>query len=411
MYYPNNSKSSFRTQLAQELSLKEEHEVALVEINYSSNIKTQLGSVIIHNYYNEIFSSYTGSLEIPISINNNIEITELLTNINTTINKALIFDLYSYLHTLTHIPINRDLLIDYSDLYLFNKEQNNFAIEVYKTLEVDSKFIYIDIERSAYKEEFLKVNPKLKYNSNFRRWEFNYSDIKSLSRKFNIRIILVKYDIKNFKNTVNKLGNQHEFLQLDQLLEINQIRYNDKDFDLNRDLGINLNEIDKFIYLDYKNEQLVNFKLFETPLFNLVNDINKNKSAVKISYSNECVDCITLTDKLSVLFTEKNKSTLTKEKIYIIDSHIQAINYALIYTDIIRDQYFGDSFINILKMIPLKSSNDNEVVTFFDNLHYVPLCKNKFTSINIEIRDIYGELIQFDDLFTYVILKLHFRKL
>ena len=61
---------------------------------------------------------------------------------------------------------------------------------------------------------------------------------------------------------------------------------------------------------------------------------------------------------------------------------ISTINYALIYTDIIQEQYFGDKLTNILKMIPLKTSIDNEVVTFFDNLHYVPLCKNNFSSIN-----------------------------
>ena len=83
----------------------------------------------------------------------------------------------------------------------------------------------------------------------------------------------------------------------------------------------------------------------------------------------------------------------------------------MIYTDIIKIQVFGDVNSNVLKIIPIKSSSESEVVTFFDNLHYVPLSKNSFNTINIEIRDLYGNKIKFEDKFTFVIIKLHFRKI
>lgn len=67
----------------------------------------------------------------------------------------------------------------------------------------------------------------------------------------------------------------------------------------------------------------------------------------------------------------------------------------------------GDQVLNI---IPIKSTQDDEVVTFFDNLHYVNVCKNTFNTINISIQDFYGNLLDFNDPFSTVILKLHFKK-
>ena len=56
--YPNNTKASFRTQLAKPVILNQDYEVALVEVNYSSNIKTFLGNFIVYHYYNNIIYGY-----------------------------------------------------------------------------------------------------------------------------------------------------------------------------------------------------------------------------------------------------------------------------------------------------------------------------------------------------------------
>lgn len=84
------------------------------------------------------------------------------------------------------------------------------------------------------------------------------------------------------------------------------------------------------------------------------------------------------------------------------------INYIIVYTDIIDFQYFGDKKTQILRSIPITYHN-NEIQTNFDNQHYVKVKDTFINSINIQLRDIFGNPIEFDDFFSYVILNLHFR--
>jgi len=48
-------------------------------------------------------------------------------------------------------------------------------------------------------------------------------------------------------------------------------------------------------------------------------------------------------------------------------------------------------------------------VTFFDNPHYLNISKTRIDSINIEIRDINGNHIEFKDLFSNIYISLHFK--
>lgn len=80
--------------------------------------------------------------------------------------------------------------------------------------------------------------------------------------------------------------------------------------------------------------------------------------------------------------------------------------------NIIQPQHYGNTLINIFKTIPLKSVSDNdEVITFFDSLHYVPLSENRLSIVQIIIRDLQGNFIKFEDNLTFVIVKLHFRRI
>jgi len=84
--------------------------------------------------------------------------------------------------------------------------------------------------------------------------------------------------------------------------------------------------------------------------------------------------------------------------------------YAAIYCDIIEDQYVGDSHGPIIRLINLNTDPTAEAVTLFENPHYVPCNKTIINSINIRILDLEGNLIQFENKFGFVILKLHIRK-
>ena len=82
----------------------------------------------------------------------------------------------------------------------------------------------------------------------------------------------------------------------------------------------------------------------------------------------------------------------------------------MILTDIIEDQYYGDVRSPVLYTINLKSSNYIDTVTTYENPHYIPVNKSVINSINISIYDLSGEPLKFSDLFSIVIIKLHFRK-
>ena len=96
---------------------------------------------------------------------------------------------------------------------------------------------------------------------------------------------------------------------------------------------------------------------------------------------------------------------------FSIPEKLTFINYILIYTDIIQEQYFGDSLTPNLRTITVKSSTKGDIAKIYENPHYVPILKTRIDTINIQLRDIYGNPIQFTDFFSYVIIKLHFRKI
>lgn len=111
--------------------------------------------------------------------------------------------------------------------------------------------------------------------------------------------------------------------------------------------------------------------------------------------------------------TGKNESVLKGGEFLKIDEQkLSLVNYAAIYTNIIDEQYFGDSLVPILRCVNLSSSKQfsSSISMSFDNPVYVPVNKSVITTINIKIADLEGHLIRFKDLFSYVIITLHFKR-
>jgi len=405
--YPNNKQSNFRTQLANEVQLSTPYEVALAEINYSPNISTDLGKIEVNSFYTGVFENFRGTISSNVKIFHKISVDELCTLLNSTLEKAILYDyystLYSVLFRLSNEIINRN---NFTNQLKFKKD--NFYIELFKTSEKSSNFVFIDNENSVFKNDFLKLLPDLKFNKKLKRWEFSFDDVKKLKSKFKCRIFILRYAFSSF---INNQAEFNQFIALDHSDELEQIRFRDE-FDFLKEFGISDKNIsNNFPYLDISEEKSVATNTLDIPKFSLVTYIDNRKSAIKVSYKKDIKLMISMSDRLSWLFNEVKMSYLIQDHVYVIDTFIHPLSYAVIYTDIIQDQYFGDVVSNILKIIPLKTESDTEVVSFFDNLHYIPLNKTKFTSINIEIRDLFGELIKFEDRFTFVIIKLHFRKL
>jgi hypothetical protein len=90
--------------------------------------------------------------------------------------------------------------------------------------------------------------------------------------------------------------------------------------------------------------------------------------------------------------------------------NLSVINHAAIYCDIIEPQLFGDVAAPVLQVINLHSSTTADTVTFFDNPAYLNVNKTIINSINIRVVDLQGDPIRFENIFSFIIIKLHFRK-
>jgi hypothetical protein len=87
--------------------------------------------------------------------------------------------------------------------------------------------------------------------------------------------------------------------------------------------------------------------------------------------------------------------------------YLNIINHAVVLTDIIDDQLYGNVRSPILSTINFKG----ETIISFENPHYLPVKKSQLSSINIKILDLTSKQIRFSDIFSLSILKLHFRKI
>ena len=121
-------------------------------------------------------------------------------------------------------------------------------------------------------------------------------------------------------------------------------------------------------------------------------------------------DKIKLTGSISVIFSGHNESNYSENSIFRASNELSVVNYAAVYTNIIEEQYFGDTLVPLLRCVNLpKSASDNSVI-YFENPIYVRVNKSFLNSINIKIADLQGNLISFRDIFSFLIVTLHFRK-
>ena len=82
--------------------------------------------------------------------------------------------------------------------------------------------------------------------------------------------------------------------------------------------------------------------------------------------------------------------------------------YFYVYTDIIKSEYHGDVVVPVLHTVTVKGKHGSYVSKNVERPHYVPLNKNIFDTISINIRDEVGDLVAFEH--GKVIITLHFRR-
>lgn len=100
----------------------------------------------------------------------------------------------------------------------------------------------------------------------------------------------------------------------------------------------------------------------------------------------------TLEDKLIVNLTSPKVITIGAPRIRHILPHV-----LFVYASIISPVLMGNEYIKILKMVPLEGAQSGYSSIYYEckHLDYVEVNENVLSTINIEIRDISGKLINF----------------
>lgn len=79
-----------------------------------------------------------------------------------------------------------------------------------------------------------------------------------------------------------------------------------------------------------------------------------------------------------------------------------------VYSDVLQYQLVGDSFTPLLRTVTTEGKSGEMIEKSFNNVHYMPVSKSTFESIEIDLRSDTGDPIPFQD--GKVVVKLHFRK-
>ena len=86
----------------------------------------------------------------------------------------------------------------------------------------------------------------------------------------------------------------------------------------------------------------------------------------------------------------------------------QGFNTLYVYTDVVESCIVGDTLAPLLRSIPISGRHGDRVSERFTNVHYIPLLRSNFHSIEVDIRDDMGRRVPFE--YGRVTVTLHFRR-
>lgn len=382
--YSKNTQSNFTVQLNPPLRLNGKYEVALTDITYSSKIVINLGKMIIPNPMT-IHSSFTLGRDLEIIYeffpSNMDNVSDYFSNLNTVIlNQIVTTELtfrnnvyYTILNQLNNITQEKYDKIRNAHIQFHGRTHDPRVIEYSLKTSKSTKYYIIDSVDCNNKEKY--TNAGFIFNDKLQVYESSENkDIPGLAKE----IVKInepdKYDVEEFFTTnpnsepIDETHKQvHE--ELMSRMVNDQAKYK-------RHLGVPVfSYIDTKLIITYSDVSTYNRKLrFEGLINNLLN----------------------------ISHIESGNQIVT----YFPDT-FNMIRYGLVYIDIIDDQYYGDTTAPILNTVIINP--ENQTKSFIDP-HYVPVNKSMLNSINIRILDTFGEPIKFQDIFSFVIVKLHFRR-
>ena len=86
----------------------------------------------------------------------------------------------------------------------------------------------------------------------------------------------------------------------------------------------------------------------------------------------------------------------------------QGFDTLYVYTDIVESRIVGDTLAPLLRALPISGRHGDRVSARFTNVHYVPLLRSNFSSIEVDIRNDMGRRVPFE--YGRVTVTLHFRR-
>ena len=95
-----------------------------------------------------------------------------------------------------------------------------------------------------------------------------------------------------------------------------------------------------------------------------------------------------------------------EQSIHLFHSYY-GIDYVYVYCDVIEHGIIGDAMAPCLRTIPFQPRKDECTIIRFENPHCIPLLKNSFSVVEVELADDLGDEIEFR--MGLAIIKLHFR--
>ena len=83
---------------------------------------------------------------------------------------------------------------------------------------------------------------------------------------------------------------------------------------------------------------------------------------------------------------------------------------ALVYCDLIAPQFIGTNMVRFLRAFNTTWPDNYYAELIYNNVYYVPVEKGMFRNIRIEILNLTGERVAFEDRKTPLKVVLHFRR-
>lgn len=338
------------------------------------------------------------------------DIKNIQSNYSTTLKRAISID-EEYEVALTEISIPSQCHVKYGVIEFENFTDIPCKPETHKIdLFLENG---ISLNRVAEPLNELIYSYSLKQEYIF-RYELLWKTTREMALEFNKKSKNGAYFVFLTKNSAEIIDLEEESLFNEKFKLAGAVYENYKFKFANKDM---LPVLGKYIFIQAaeREDGEDNFEL-KSEIENLVKDkINNKKIPQFVNINQKFVlkyhDKIKLSGSISMIFTGLNESIYTENSKFTATSdELSVVNYAAVYTNIIEEQYFGDTLVPILRCVNLPKSRKDNAVIYFENPIYVRVNKRLLNSINIKIADLQGNLISFRDIFSFLIVTLHFRK-